>query len=138
MVFPVPSLPERYRSVESSALEIHKPAVAPIPTLQVPTLQMAQFSSYNAALEAQAQLEDDAADKISPEELRESFMVASGNMSSALEELVSQVTQTSDELHTLNLNLQMCNNEVLLMNATLVTDDRLRVLEEYFSMANAP
>jgi len=138
--FAVPSLPERYRSMNDIAVShvsAKQPLFAAAPTLQIPTLHMAQFSSYNAALEAQALLEEVSSDKISPQELKESFMVASGNMSSALEELVSQVTQTSDELHLLNLNLQLCNNEVLLMNATLVTDDRLRALEEFFTKASS-
>jgi hypothetical protein len=91
------------------------------------------YSSYNAALAAQALLEDVPEDRISVNDSRDSFVIETGAIASALESLVSCVTETADRVNMLNLNLQLANNEILLMNSSIVVDDRLRNLEEYFS-----
>lgn len=95
------------------------------------------YSSYSAALAAQALLEENEVDTISPDQLREAFLSESSAMATALEDLVANVTDTSDLLHQLNLSLQMANNEVLLMNTSLMMDDRLHKLHQFFSGATA-
>ena len=82
-------------------------------------------------------LEENEVDVISPDQLREAFLSESSAMATALEDLVANVTDTSDLLHQLNLNLQMANNEVLLMNTSLMMDDRLHKLHQFFSGATA-
>ena len=101
------------------------------PTIAPPS--SSSYSSYNAALAAQSLLEENSIDKWSPELARESFLVESGNMASALESLVSKVNETSDQLQKLNLHLQLATNETLLMSASLILDDRLDKLNDYFS-----
>lgn len=91
------------------------------------------YSSYNAALAAQALLEDTDIDLQAPEHAREAYLLESGKMASALEDLVGSVTETSEQIHQLNLHLQMATNEMLLMNASLLVDERFASLNAFFS-----
>lgn len=92
------------------------------------------YSSYNAALKAKSLLEDNEIDKWSPELARETFSVESAKVESAVEDLIANVNHTSDLLHQLNLKLHMSSNEILLMHAAALNDDRLNKLHKYFQV----
>lgn len=91
------------------------------------------YSSYNAALTAQNLIEDNGVDKWSPDMARDMFMVESGAMATALENLSLEVNKTSSEIFELNLLMQVSVNEILLSNAALTLDNRLSKLDEFFS-----
>ena len=129
---PRPQLPRDPTPVRSGQRPIASSEDLPLSLIKPSTVDLT-YSSYNAALAAKSLLEDNEIDKWSPEIARESFSSESGKVESAVEDLIASVTSTSDMLHQLNLKLHIAANEVLVMHAATLHDDRLSKLNKYFS-----
>lgn len=86
------------------------------------------FSSYNAALMAQSMLEDTNSNEQPIDQIQEEFVLQTGQLASEIEEMVGNVNETSEIIEKLTLELLTANNEVLLMNANLIRDDTLNLL----------
>ena len=105
------------------------PALAPISVPKMPS-----YSSYSAALAAQALLEDNAEDLICVN--KNELVLETGAMAGALEALASSMAETASTINKLNWNLQLANNEILLMNSSMIVDERMSRLEDYFLGVN--
>lgn len=119
--FAVPVVPERFRLGSRQSPEKDATSVR---------LSNPAYSSYNAALAAQAMLEESGEDDVAGGELRDRYAMEDGKLASLLEELVENLGASARDLQEMSMFMQLANNEVLLMNANLTVDDRLKDFED--------